>query len=187
MADIEHGVITDPNIHEPKGASTASVGDVYTSDGSGSGTWQRPSYGGMQVIAGTTAFTPGAADVTDFYHLNGIDWADDIHRGIVLTTDGVGDSITVTDAGIYSISFWATISSAAASGTKIAFKYSIGGVLAPRAIKVQKHTAGSDFLHIAATALGSFSAGDVLTLHAASSATTTFTLINASFTLHRVT
>lgn len=39
----EHNVITDPNIHEPKGASTATVGEVYVSDGAGSGTWRKVS------------------------------------------------------------------------------------------------------------------------------------------------
>jgi len=36
---IEHLVITDPNIHEPKGASTAASNQVYVTDGSGSGAW----------------------------------------------------------------------------------------------------------------------------------------------------
>lgn len=36
---IEHKNITDGNIHEPKGASTATVGQIYISDGAGSGTW----------------------------------------------------------------------------------------------------------------------------------------------------
>lgn len=40
MADIQHVNITDPQIHEPKGASTASSGTVYVADGSGSGSWQ---------------------------------------------------------------------------------------------------------------------------------------------------
>lgn len=40
MADIQHVDITDPQIHEPKGASTASAGTVYVSDGTGSGAWQ---------------------------------------------------------------------------------------------------------------------------------------------------
>lgn len=40
MADIQHVNITDPQIHEPKGASTASAGTVYLADGSGSGAWQ---------------------------------------------------------------------------------------------------------------------------------------------------
>lgn len=35
-----HEVITDPYIHEPKGASTAASGQVYVSDGLGSGSFQ---------------------------------------------------------------------------------------------------------------------------------------------------
>ena len=36
---IEHVTITDPNIHEPKGISTAVEDTVYVADGTGSGTW----------------------------------------------------------------------------------------------------------------------------------------------------
>lgn len=43
MANLEHKLIADPNIHEPKGAATAATGAVYTSDGAGSGTWTVPS------------------------------------------------------------------------------------------------------------------------------------------------
>lgn len=35
---IEHVNISDPEIHEPKGFATANAGDVYMSDGAGSGT-----------------------------------------------------------------------------------------------------------------------------------------------------
>lgn len=34
---VEHVSITDPNIHEPKGAAAASAGQVYKADGQGSG------------------------------------------------------------------------------------------------------------------------------------------------------
>lgn len=36
---IQHAIVTDPNIHEPKGASTALVDTVYVADGLGSGNW----------------------------------------------------------------------------------------------------------------------------------------------------
>jgi hypothetical protein len=35
----EHVAITDPQIHEPKGISTAAAGTVYKANGTGSGTW----------------------------------------------------------------------------------------------------------------------------------------------------
>lgn len=40
MVDINHSAIPDPYIHEPKGISTASAGQVYVSDGLGSGNWR---------------------------------------------------------------------------------------------------------------------------------------------------
>lgn len=36
----QHSVITDPQIHEPKGMSTAAVDTVYVADGAGSGSFQ---------------------------------------------------------------------------------------------------------------------------------------------------
>lgn len=39
MANIEHSSITDPNIHEPKGISSASANEVYVADGASSGDW----------------------------------------------------------------------------------------------------------------------------------------------------
>lgn len=36
-----HASLTDPEIHEPKNVSTATSGQVYTADGSGSGSWQK--------------------------------------------------------------------------------------------------------------------------------------------------
>ena len=39
MANVNHSALTDPYLHEPKGASTASSGDIYLANGAGSGTW----------------------------------------------------------------------------------------------------------------------------------------------------
>lgn len=35
-----HSLITDPNIHEPKGVSTALEGMIYVANGAGSGAWK---------------------------------------------------------------------------------------------------------------------------------------------------
>lgn len=58
---IEHSNITDPNIHEPKGASSAGVGSVYIADGLGSGDWLKVYYSLTYVIedaspAGPTSY-----------------------------------------------------------------------------------------------------------------------------------
>jgi len=39
MANVQHSTLTDPNLHEPKGISTAAADQLYRSNGSGSGTW----------------------------------------------------------------------------------------------------------------------------------------------------
>lgn len=39
MPNINHNVLTDPYLHEPKGASTALAGQVYVANGAGSGVW----------------------------------------------------------------------------------------------------------------------------------------------------
>lgn len=58
---VEHVSITDPNIHEPKGVTSATADTVYVADGSGSGAWEQLNpYGGILYndIAGSgTLFT----------------------------------------------------------------------------------------------------------------------------------
>lgn len=39
MATIEHSSLTTGELHEPKGAASASANQVYVSDGAGSGSW----------------------------------------------------------------------------------------------------------------------------------------------------
>ena len=39
MANVNHSSLTDPYIHEPKGAASAAAGRVYVANGLGSGAW----------------------------------------------------------------------------------------------------------------------------------------------------
>ena len=58
---VQHSVITDPDVHEPKGASTGSVGQIYVSDGAGSGTWD------MNYPLTALVVEMDITDVADFY------------------------------------------------------------------------------------------------------------------------
>lgn len=40
MANVQHSSLTDPNLHEPKGVSTATANQLYFADGAGSGNWR---------------------------------------------------------------------------------------------------------------------------------------------------
>jgi hypothetical protein len=44
MANVNHATLTDPNLHEPKGVAAAPAGQVYISDGAGSGDWKELEY-----------------------------------------------------------------------------------------------------------------------------------------------
>lgn len=70
MATIEHSVLSDSEVHEPKGISAASEGQVYQADGSGSGDWadlptgySRWSWNIDSSTTTATALTSGVATV----------------------------------------------------------------------------------------------------------------------------
>lgn len=48
---IEHKNILDPNIHEPKGISTATVNQIYSANGAGSGIWKELPYSDTVIMA----------------------------------------------------------------------------------------------------------------------------------------
>ena len=53
---ISHASITDPNLHEPKGVSTAAANTAYISNGAGSGAWSKiPTQGLAGISANGTA------------------------------------------------------------------------------------------------------------------------------------
>ena len=71
MANVQHSTLSDPNLHEPKGASTAAANTAYLANGSGSGTWtavnRLPGTGWGQysnaLYVGTTALAVSTTEV----------------------------------------------------------------------------------------------------------------------------
>lgn len=55
MVNINHNVLTDPYLHEPKGASTALAGQVYIANGAGSGSWVES----HRIVGGAIGFSTG--------------------------------------------------------------------------------------------------------------------------------
>ena len=53
---VDHATLTDPELHEPKGASTATSGQVYAANGSGSGVWAKP----FKYVSVATAYSTGS-------------------------------------------------------------------------------------------------------------------------------
>lgn len=70
MADVQHSTLTDPQLHEPKGISSAGAGHVYLSDGVGSGEWKHAHRYVNGFIPFNIASTYNHSVTTDFTGLN---------------------------------------------------------------------------------------------------------------------
>lgn len=58
---IQHNIIADPDIHEPKGVATAASNSLYVANGSGSGVWQ---------TVDTSSLADGAVETAKIEDLN---------------------------------------------------------------------------------------------------------------------
>jgi hypothetical protein len=108
MANIEHKDIVDPNIHEPKGISTAPNGYAYLSNGLGGGGWA------PVITPSTLANTVATALFTATKYLDNIASGSliafpafniDYDAGYLFVANNGGGFFPVRKNGIYQISF----------------------------------------------------------------------------------
>lgn len=157
---IEHKDITESNLHEPKGVSTASSGQVYVADGAGSGTQELPKLEGQAAAdLDQIPISNGAGGIEWDYHptvtLGRIDLIDssdtfaitgaDIRLSASYTDITPSFSVAITSGGflangtnhliiprdgVYRISTWISVSSSAASSPTLAMDLNVNGVSA---------------------------------------------------------
>lgn len=175
---IQHKLIADADLHEPKGIASAVTGKVYVSNGSGSGAWEYPSgkvHGEIYIDAGATSQTLSAGQAYAKLNPTG-EWTAGVSS--VLTLSGTNGTITLSEAGTYLVNFYAQFTCAAlASGTTYNFKYNLSGTNSTRTISVQKFSNGADKLHVSALGLVTATAGQVLSIYAGGDATSSSTAI----------
>ena len=163
---IQHNAIDDPDIHEPKGVSTATAGRVYISNGSGSGTWAYPPakpHAELYISGGTTAHTLAAASAFTLLNPSG-EWTASGNEDILTVTPGNG-IITLNQAGHYLITFWINFTTTAiASGSAYNFKYALDGSVGTRLSSVVKPTNGVDTLILSSTGTLAATAGQTLSI-----------------------
>jgi len=151
MATVQHSALTDPNLHEPKGVSTAAAGKVYVANGSGSGAWAYPAghaYGDMYITGSSTAQTLSAASAKAKLNPTGA-WTANGYQAV--TIDATNGQITVLQGGIYQLDFWIVFETAAiSSGAAYNFHYAINGTAGTRKVYVKKTTNGVDTLNVSA-------------------------------------
>lgn len=94
---IEHVNIADGERHEPKGASTATIDQVYVSDGAASGTWKELPYSDTIIMDDVSApsfvIMPIPMDVT-IQQIKYVLWG---------AITGADSTITVTDGAANSL------------------------------------------------------------------------------------
>ena len=76
MTNVAHKDLTDPNLHEPKGAGAAAANSIYVANGGGSGSWKLP------IIRATATLSPAsvAANTTaeQLFTISGVALATDV-------------------------------------------------------------------------------------------------------------
>lgn len=103
---VEHVDATDPEIHEPKGASTAAINTGYVANGGGSGTWAKPKVVNLDSEAATLGqvmITDGAGgilvrDVADVVQIT--------FGETGLISNATATTITVTDTFVPIVGTW---------------------------------------------------------------------------------
>ena len=175
---IQHNVITDPDLHEPKGVASATNGKVYIANGSGSGAWTYPpgkAHADMYISAGITAHTLAGASAFTILNPSG-EWTQgDVS---VLTTTPTSGIITLSQAGTYYVDFWINFTTAAiSSGSSYHFKYALDGSVSSREVAVSKPTNGADKIVISSSGLVNATANQVLSIYAGGDGTSSGTNI----------
>ena len=170
--------MTDPNLHEPKGASTAASGKVYVANGSGTGAWQYiagHSYGDLYITGSSTSQTLSAASALAKLNPTGA-WTLNGYQNI--TPSATNGQFTVTQAGVYQLNLWVIFETAAiASGTAYNFHYAVNGTASTRKVYTKKTTNNVDTLHVSSNGYVTLAASDVISISVGGDATSSSTAI----------
>lgn len=178
MATVQHSALTDPNLHEPKGVSTAAAGKVYVANGSGSGAWQYPAghaYADMYITGSSTAQTLAASSAKAKLNPTGA-WTANGNQAV--TMDAANGQITVLQAGVYQLDFWIVFETAAiASGAAYNFHYALNGTPSTRKVYVKKTSNGVDTLNVSAVGYATLAANDIFSMYVGGDGTSSGTAI----------
>ena len=171
---IQHNTISDPEIHEPKGISTAVADKVYMSDGSQSGSWVYPPckpHAELYITSGTTNLSLNGTANTYIDYNPSTEWTSSGNEDILTVTASNGE-VNLILAGHYYIDFWTNFTtSSVAAGTQYKFKFAIDGTEQSRTVTIEKHTSGADLLHVSASGTIAATANQKLSISVAGDAT----------------
>lgn len=183
---IQHAAITDPDIHEPKGAAAATNRQVLMANGTGGTTFVNNFFNCHSQIgitsnttakAMTAAVDPTLNTDTDYAKMTGAPFPWAVTYTDNITFDAVNDQFTLPFSGYYLVSFWGSFK-VAAINTFIAVKYAINNTVPYSTQKlITQSTTANDIKTLAATSIvGPVVASNVLSFYLASTTATNVTL-----------
>lgn len=165
---VEHNTLTDPNLHEPKGASTASSGYVPVANGAGATSWANPEASALKHYA--TIYTRLSDSVTlSTIGTTGQDLPfsnDGPDNGA--TSDSANNRITINQDGDYYINFHIGFSTVASGDSGLyTFVIQVDGV--DSVVEVQTNKSGtSDNGSVTTAGILSLTSGDQITVEISS-------------------
>lgn len=151
MADIQHRDIPEAQLHEPKGASTASEGQVYKSDGSGSGAWEDinldPSSISVERLI-DSASTAAIQSPTGLGEANAIQV--EFGPAVLTSSDpvnlGSDGTLNVNESGLYRLAFSGQFGRSGGAGVaNMLFRITVDGVQAGRSVAAKLDSADIDY------------------------------------------
>lgn len=196
MANIEHAVVADPNIHEPKGVAAATTGFHYQADGAGSGTWLETPYYSHRIgsIKDNTTSTDDLVltATADFNAATGYlqiictgGFIDDGGRNITLT----GSSFDVITTGLYNTEAIFSVELIAGTGN-VNFAFKTSNTTTSAGLHTSKSLHTLDFLNDIRTFSGSslrrYTAGDSIAYFVAADTNSTVRIREARISVSRV-
>lgn len=174
---IQHRLIPNSELHEPKDINTAAIGTAYIADGAGSGDWKSiAAYGSMVITNNSTNFPLTAVADTTFNTASqftlltgtGAPWASETLFGMTFNTN----RLIVPVTGVYLINLWMNILGFPSTTSKVAIRYRINGTGAFSTRKPTiKSAVASDVSPLVGHGLVELNAGDYIQLYVASDTT----------------
>jgi hypothetical protein len=178
---VEHVSITDPQVHEPKGITSAVAGSSYIADGVGSGGWQLlagagDNYGEIFINHGTTetVITTINTDVRSKENMETGDVSGFTYADGALTAAVTGTFLVVMNCSI-----------APAAGTNIRFHLHLaidsgsGFVNHPHTHAIVTCTASTDVRQVPIVGILQMTAGEKIGLHVRNESDTNNVVIRA--------
>lgn len=170
---VEHVNISDPQLHDVKGASTATAKQILVANGAGASEWQRSLLSDHAVMnitnnATATAVT-AAADATlntdsDYVKVTA-GWVASHLSGVTFNVD----ELVVNVDGDYKIDFWCTLKVPSINNF-VGLKYAVNDTVpySLQKIKSQSVTA-NDYRNLFASGIATLTSGQTISMYVAAS------------------